>query len=177
MKLALMGHELGAPAAAGIMTVAGLNAGGNIAFRQFIMQTNSLLGTIPLLDYEITEAGLIESVQQIAGPVSSYLANSALSIGSTSLQFITQAIVFISVLITVLPITPRVLQIIKDLSPLDDELDNRYIQRITIMARAMVRVVFVIALAQGAAAGIFLAIGGVPYLAFWTLLCIIFAFL
>ncbi len=154
-----------------------LVAGGNVTVRQFIMQTNNLLGTIPLLDYEITEVGLIESVEQVAGPVSSYLANSALSIGSTSIQLITQAIVFISVLITVLPITPRVLQIIKDLSPLDDELDYRYIQRITVMARAMVRGVFVIALAQGVAAGIFLAIGGVPYVAFWTLLCIVFALL
>ena len=154
-----------------------LVAGGNVTFHQFIVQTNYLLSAIPILDYEITEAGLIDSVQQIVGPISSYMANSALSIGSTSIQVITQAIVFVSVLITVLPITPRVLQIIKDLSPLDDELDNRYIQRITIMARAMVRGVFVIALAQGAAAGIFLAIGGVPYLAFWTLLCIIFAFL
>ncbi len=154
-----------------------LVAGGNVTVRQFIMQTNNLLGAIPLLDYEITEVGLIESVEQVAGPVSSYLANSALSIGSTSIQFITQAIVFISVLITVLPITPRVLQILKDLSPLDDDLDYRYIQRITVMARAMVRGVFVIALAQGVAAGIFLAIGGVPYVAFWTLLCIVFALL
>lgn len=154
-----------------------LVAGGSVTLRQVVMQTNNLLESIPLLDYEITEAGLIKSVQQISGPVSSYLANSALAIGSTSIQLITQVIVFVSVLITVLPITPRVLQIAKDLSPLDDTLDHRYIQRITAMARAMVRGVFVIALAQGVAAGIFLAIGGVPYVAFWTLLCIAFAFL
>ena len=157
--------------------VSALVAGGNVTFRQIIVQANSLLSAIPLLDYQVTETGLIESVQQIAGPVSSYLANSALSIGSTSLQLITQAIVFISVLITVLPITPRVLQIAKDLSPLDDELDQRYIRRITAMARAMVRGVLVIALVQGVAAGVFLAIGGVPYVAFWTLLCIVFALL
>jgi predicted PurR-regulated permease PerM len=30
---------------------------------------------------------------------------------------------------------------------------------------------------QGVAAGVFLAIGGVPYVAFWTLLCIVFALL
>ncbi len=157
--------------------VSALVAGGNVTFHQIIVQANSLLSAIPLLDYQITETGLIESVQQIAGPVSAYFANSALSIGSTSLQLITQAIVFISVLITVLPITPRVLQIAKDLSPLDDELDQRYIQRITAMARAMVRGVLVIALAQGVAAGVFLAIVGVPYVAFWTLLCIVFALL
>jgi hypothetical protein len=33
MKLALMGHKLRAPSAAGVKTVAGLNAGGDVAFR------------------------------------------------------------------------------------------------------------------------------------------------
>ena len=61
-----------------------LVAGGSVTLRQVVMQTNNLLESIPLLDYEITEAGLIKSVQQISGPVSSYLANSALAIGSTS---------------------------------------------------------------------------------------------
>ena len=157
--------------------VSRLVTGNNITLLNLISQTNMLLSAIPLVDYQITEKALIDSVQKTVGPMSTYIANNALSIGSSSIQLITQAIVFISVLITLLPNTPRAFQIVKDLSPLDDQLDQKYIQRITTMARAMVRGVLVIALAQGVAAGIFLAIGGVPYIAFWTLLCMVFALL
>jgi predicted PurR-regulated permease PerM len=157
--------------------VSRLVTGNNITLLNIISQINMLLSAIPQVDYHITEEALIGSVQETVGPLSTYIANNALSIGSSSIQMITQAIVFVSVLITLLPITPKAFQIIKDLSPLDDQLDQKYIQRITTMARAMVRGVFVIALAQGAAAGIFLAIGGVPYVAFWTLLCIVFSLL
>ncbi len=157
--------------------VSRLVAGNNITLLNIISQINMLLSAIPQVDYHITEEALIGSVQETVGPLSTYIANNALSIGSSSIQMITQAIVFVSVLITLLPITPKAFQIVKDLSPLDDQLDQKYIQRITTMARAMVRGVFVIALAQGAAAGIFLAIGGVPYVAFWTLLCIVFSLL
>lgn len=157
--------------------VSRLVTGNNITLLNIISQINMLLSAIPQVDYHITEEALIGSVQETVGPLSTYIANNALSIGSSSIQMITQAIVFVSVLITLLPITPKAFQIVKDLSPLDDQLDQKYIQRITTMARAMVRGVFVIALAQGAAAGIFLAIGGVPYVAFWTLLCIVFSLL
>ena len=157
--------------------VSRLVTGNNITLLNLISQTNMLISAIPLVDHHITEKAIIDSVQNTVGPISTYIANNAISIGSSSIQLITQAIVFISVLITLLPITPKAFQIVKDLSPLDDQLDQKYIQRITTMARAMVRGVFVIALAQGAAAGIFLAIGGVPYVAFWTLLCVVFALL
>lgn len=157
--------------------VSRLVTGNNITLLNIISQINMLLSAIPQVDYHITEEALIGSVQETVGPMSTYIANNALSIGSSSIQMITQAIVFVSVLITLLPITPKAFQIVKDLSPLDDQLDQKYIQRITTMARAMVRGVFVIALAQGVAAGIFLAIGGVPYVAFWTLLCIVFSLL
>ncbi len=157
--------------------VSRLVTGNNLTLLNAISQTNTLLSAIPLVDYQLTEEALITSVQKTVGPISTYIANNALSIGTSSIQIITQAIVFVSVLITLLPITPKAFQIVKDLSPLDDQLDQKYIQRITSMARAMVRGVFVIALAQGAAAGIFLAVGGVPYVAFWTLLCIVFALL
>ncbi len=157
--------------------ISGLVNNNNITLLHLISQMNIFLTSIPFIDFQITETTLIENIQTTIGPISGYLANNALNIGTSSVQFITQAIVFVSLLITILPIMPTLFQIIKDLSPLDDQLDQKYIFRITSMARAMVRGVFVIALAQGVAAGIFLAIGGVPYVAFWTLLCIIFALL
>ncbi len=157
--------------------ISGLVNNNNITLLHLISQMNIFLTSIPFIDFQITETKIIENIQTTMGPISGYLANNALNIGTSSIQLITQAIVFVSVLITILPIMPKLFQIIKDLSPLDDQLDQKYIFRITSMARAMVRGVFVIALAQGVAAGIFLAIGGVPYVAFWTLLCIIFALL
>lgn len=154
-----------------------LVAGENVSLRQVIAQVNAVIRSIPYVDYEVTEISLIQSIQGVAEPLSSMLADMVISIGSRSIQFITNAIVFVSVLVVMLPNTSRLVQILKELSPLDDVLDQRYISRVAAMARAMVRGVFVIALVQGLSAGLLLAIGGVPYIAFWTLLCIFLALL
>lgn len=157
--------------------ISALVAGENGSLRQVIMAVNVVIGSVPYVDLELTESTLIEYARGISDPLSSFLADSVISIGSRSIQFITHAIVFVAVLVSMLPTTSSMLKILKDLSPLDDDLDQKYISRVATMARAMVRGVFVIALAQGLVAGLFLAIGGVPYVAFWTLLCIFLAML
>ena len=157
--------------------ISALAAGENVSFRHVITQANTVLQSIPYVNYKLTETSLIEYIQGISEPLSSMLADMVISLGSRSLQFITNAIIFISVLVTLLPMTSSMLQIVKELSPLDDDLDQKYISRVAAMARAMVRGVFLIALVQGVASGLLLSIGGVPYAAFWTLLCIFLALL
>ena len=75
------------------------------------------------------------------------------------------------------PSFPRDVQMLKRMSPLDDDLDQLYIDKLSVMAKAMVRGVFIIALAQGLTQGLFYWIAGVPYLFFVTLLSIVAAML
>jgi predicted PurR-regulated permease PerM len=56
-------------------------------------------------------------------------------------------------------------------------LDQKYVDRVTAMTRAMVKGIFVIAVAQGVIAGLFFWIAGVKYAIFWMVLAIFFSIL
>jgi predicted PurR-regulated permease PerM len=105
------------------------------------------------------------------------LAGVIISVGTTSIDSVVRLIIFISLLAVLFPSFPNDLNLLKSLSPLDDELDQKYIDKLTFMAKAMVRGVFIIALAQGLAVGFFYWLAGVPYMSFWILLSIFTAML
>jgi hypothetical protein len=69
------------------------------------------------------------------------------------------------------------LQMLRKMSPLSDEMDEKYIHRITVITKSMVRGVFVLAVAQGLAMGFFFWIGEVKYASFWMLISIFMAML
>jgi hypothetical protein len=69
------------------------------------------------------------------------------------------------------------LQMLRKMSPLSDEMDEKYIHRITVITKSMVRGVFVLAVAQGLTMGFFFWIGEVKYASFWMLISIFMAML
>jgi predicted PurR-regulated permease PerM len=158
--------------------ISSLVAGENVSFTSVINQINSLLKDIPYAsDYQLTEAKIIETAQGVVKPVGTFMANQAVSLGSSSAEWLVRFILFLALLGVIFPAYPKLVQLIKDLSPLDDELDQKYVDRVTAMTRAMVKGIFVIAVAQGLTAGLFLWIAGVKYVFFWTVLAIFFSIL
>ena len=148
-------------------------AGTNTSVTDVLNQINRFLAGFPYLNgYQIDEIQIIEAIQNIAGPVTAFLAQNAISLGGNAADLITRIIIFLSLLAALFPTFPYLIQLAKDLSPLDDELDQKYIDRVIAMVKAMVKGVFVIAIVQGLVMGIFFAIAGVRYSFFWTLLAI-----
>lgn len=155
-----------------------LGVGKNVNLTNVITHINRLLASIPYLDrYQLTEAEIVESVRGVVEPVATFLANKAVSIGSSSAEWVAKIIIFLSILAVLFPGYDRSIQLLKDLSPLDDQLDQRYIDRMTVMTKSMVKGVFIIAFVQGVVTGIFFWIAGVPYVLFFTLLAIFLSIL
>ena len=158
--------------------VSSLIAGQNVSVTYMINEVNGVLQDIPYVsNYELTETKIIDAVQGVVKPIGTLLADQAVSLGKSSADWLARLIIFFTLLGTLFPGYPKLIQLLKDLSPLDDALDEKYLQRVTVMTKSMVRGVFVIALAQGLATGLLLWIAGVPYTFFWTVLAIVFSIL
>ena len=153
-------------------------AGDNTTFETMIDQINDVIVRIPYAaQYQINDDSVLEAVQNMAGPVTQYVASQAISFGSASVEWITNGIIFLSVVGTLFPTYDKTLQLIRDLSPLPDDLDQIYIDRFVAMTKAMFKGIFIIALIQGVVAGVFMAIAGTAYVFFLTLLAIFVAVL
>lgn len=151
-------------------------------FDASIAQVNVLLARVPFLQtIEITDQSVLVLLREYAATLSgiagSYLGNVLINIGTTSLDSIVRIVLFLVLLAVLFPSFPRDVQMFKRISPLSDDLDQLYIDKLSTMAKAMVRGVLVIALAQGLAQAVLYWIAGVPYLFFLTLLTIIAAML
>lgn len=150
----------------------------SVSVANVVTQVNELLRDIPFAQgYQISEAQVTAAVQRVVQPVASFTTSSIITLGTFSLEWLTNSIVFLVLVSSLFPAYPRLLQLFRDVSPLDDELDHKYVHRLTAMTRSMVKGVFVIALAQGIAAGVFYWLAGVPYTFFWTILSTLMAFL
>jgi predicted PurR-regulated permease PerM len=153
-------------------------AGDNTTFETMIDQINEVIARVPFAaQYQINEDSVLEAVQNMAGPVTQYVASQAVSFGSASVEWITNTIIFLSIVGTLFPTYDKTLQLIRDLSPLPDDLDQIYIDRFVAMTKAMFKGIFIIALIQGVVAGVFMAIAGTAYVFFLTLLAIFVAVL
>jgi len=158
--------------------ISSLVAGQNVSLTYIVNEVNRFLADIPYASsYQLTEVKVIETVRGVVQPIGSFLAGQAVSLGSSSADWITRFIIFLVLLGSLFPDYPKLMQLFKDLSPLDDELDQKYINRITAMTKSMVRGVFVIAMVQGLVTGLLLWIAGVPYTFFWMVLAIFLAIL
>jgi predicted PurR-regulated permease PerM len=116
---------------------------------------------------------LQEQLQQVLVRVANWVADLAIGFGSQVADWVSRLIIFLGVLVSILPNYDQMIARIRKLSPLNDELDDIFLQKIKLTVRAMFFGIFVIAVAQGLACGIFFWLTGVPYAPIWTLLAVI----
>jgi predicted PurR-regulated permease PerM len=133
------------------------------------LQQSVAAGTQPL------ETSTSEGVQSVAVSVAQALAGFAIDLGSSIPNMITQGIIFIVVVATVLPVYDTLMPKLEEISPLGDELSQIYNRKITAMVKSLVLGVFLIAILQGLAMGIVYWIAGLPYIFLFTLLSMLLA--
>jgi len=159
-------------------------SGDDANFNTVLGKVNEILATAPSMvpyvnipTYQLSEESILQAVQRIAVPVSNYVATQAVSLGSASVAWITNTIVFLAIVGTLFPTYDNAFQMLKDLSPLPDELDQLYITRFVAMTKAMFKGILVIAVIQGIVAGLLMAATGTWYVFLLTLLAIFVAVL
>ncbi len=85
-------------------------------------------------------------------------------------QLITQIIIFFYVFVALLGNYKKLLNFLRKLNPLGDEVSNLYMQKARDMTNAMVKGQFVVALAQGFVGALSVQIAGIHYFAFFFLI-------
>jgi predicted PurR-regulated permease PerM len=130
-----------------------------------------------LKSVNISEEQVINTVQAVLSSAGTFMAKSLVEVGTSSVDWITKVIIYLSLLGALFPGWPHAMNVFKDISPLEDQLDQQYVDRIVLMTQAMVRGTFVLVILQGLVMGLFLWIAGVPYVFFWMLLTAVFSLL
>lgn len=98
------------------------------------------------------------------------------SIGSIT-SFITSTIIYIYVFLAVLIHSKTIIETVKRLNPLGDELSELYLDKMGKMTNAMVRGQFIIALVQGLLSAAALAFVGVGYFGVFALILTVLSFI
>ncbi len=119
-----------------------------------------------LLSRERITTFVQDNIGSLATAAQTYLGG----LGGNATALITKAIVFFSLLGTLFPSMDWLLEYLKELSPLNDDLDQTYLDRMVGMSRDMFRGIVVIAIVQGIATGILFFALNVPYVILWTVL-------
>ncbi len=152
-----------------------LIGGQNINLSHAIHSLNSILDGIPGLEYRITTTEITNQIKSLAKPVGNFLINNIVSLGNSSIDFLPKLFIFIYLLAVLFPHYKSILNFIKKLSPLDDKLDQTYMQRIEAMTKAMAKGSLLIALIQSMLSGLTLWLVGVDYAFFWTIIMFVAA--
>lgn len=146
--------------------------------QQVLDAINDALGKIPFIHVDLTA----EKIQSAIGTVASHFGEWALNLASHSVgglvSAITGSIIFLYVFVGLLTAGPKLIGMIRDLSPLDPQITTLYFSKIGAMVKASVGGQFVIAAAQGLAASTSIYIGGIHqgffmFLIFLTVLSVI----
>ena len=123
------------------------------------------------------EAQIAQSVNAMATDIGARFLTWLASIGTSTYNVIVPAILFMSLLGTLLANGERVIQLLKAISPLDDAVDQLFLDRLNIMTRTMMLSIVVIAVIQGIITGLIMAIGRTPHILPLTFLAILFSIL
>ena len=149
---------------------------------------NELLQQVEDLDAWLASTGLVERLQleeeQISQSLRQFLADVGIFItrwlAETSISafnLILPMIIFFSILGTLLTNKRQAVEIFKELSPMDNSIDQLFLDRMRIMTVAMMRSIVVIAVIQGVVTGLIMWVGGTPNIIPLTLLAILFSIL
>lgn len=139
--------------------------GGSITFAN---QTLDTLG----LTYRLSIGSITQGLSSTLENIGNILVSGLFSSVSSIFGFITTAIVFIYVFLSMIVKQNTILQVAKKLNPLGDEISDLYVERIHAMTKATVRGQFIIAVCQGIASAAVLALTGLHDLFFFFLVLI-----
>jgi predicted PurR-regulated permease PerM len=118
-----------------------------------------------------------EKLGELTASVGTWLAGRVVNLGMAIPVLISRLFIFIGILGALLPNYHGFVRWIKQLSPLDDRIDDIFLRKIKLTIWAMFLAIFVIAVVQGLIMGVFIWFAGVPFTPLWTLIAVVAAML
>ena len=122
------------------------------------------------LSFRLTSEQIASSVSQAAEKFSQAVVSGLLSSISGVFVFITTAIIYIYVFMSMLRHQDKIIATAKLLNPLGDQASGLYLERVAAMTKATVRGQFIIAFLQGLESALVLSIAGLGDLFFFFLM-------
>lgn len=118
---------------------------------------------------------LLSQLRQVAITAVSWLAGALVALGLSIPTLIIDLFVYLLIVAALLPNYESFVQWLKRLSPLDDNLEDLFLRKISTTVQSMFAGIFLIAVVQGLAMGFFFWLVSLPYTPLWTLVSIIAA--
>jgi len=144
-------------------------------FLAFVENINKLIESTVGVSQPISTESLSSFINDTLPSIVSAIADSILSLIASIPAFFMNLIIFLFVYIGVLTNAKELLKVAQGLSPFDDDVTKLYFKRVGLMANGMLKGQFLIALMQGLATSIGLAIVGLENYFFFFF--IIFTFM
>jgi len=130
-----------------------------------------------LADFQFDSAAFQGRLRELIGLLITGLGMLAVNLGTSLPDVLINLFLFFGFLITLLPTGGAIVQSVKEMTPMDDEVFEIYLKKSALMIRSMFVGIFVLSFIQGLAMGVFYVLAGIPYAALWTVLSIAFAIL
>ncbi len=134
------------------------------------------LDALPLLgDIQLDAINLAEGLQSVARTTAAAVADLAISLGASLPGLLIQGMIFVLVVAALLPHYKSLVENLQRLSPLGYDISELYGRKITAMISSLIKGVFLIAVIQGAAMGVFYWLAGLPYVFMFTIVSMLLA--
>jgi predicted PurR-regulated permease PerM len=134
------------------------------------------LDALPLVGaLQLDAVNLADGLQSLARTTASAAADLALSLGASLPSLLIQGMLFVVVVAALLPHYKSLVENLQRLSPLGYDLSELYGRKITAMVSSLIKGVFLIAVIQGAAMGLFYWLAGLPYVFMFTIVSMLLA--
>ncbi len=130
---------------------------------------NNVLASLGI-DTVVTTDSITSTLVDALSSVSSTLAENIGGFFSGFLNLVTASIIYIYVFLSMLKHNEKIIELLRKLNPLGDDVASLYIDRANSMTKATVRGQFIIAIMQGFESAAVLALVGLPDLFFFFLL-------
>ena len=134
------------------------------------------LEALPLMGNIQPEAvNIAEGLQSLMVVTASAVTDLALSLGASLPGLLIQGMLFVVIVAALLPHYKTAVENFQRLSPLGYDVSELYSRKITAMVSSLIKGVFLIAVIQGMAMGVFFWIAGLPYVLMLTILSMLLA--
>ena len=118
---------------------------------------------------------LLTQLRQALITVISWLAGALVNLGLSIPDLLVDLFVYLVIVGALLPNYGRFVQWLKQLSPLDDAIEDLFLRKINGTVQSMFAGIFLIAVVQGLAMGLFFWLASLPYTPLWTLVAMVAA--
>jgi predicted PurR-regulated permease PerM len=134
------------------------------------------LERLPLVgDLSLEAASLADAIQALVRSTAAAVTEIALNLGASLPSLLIQGLLFVMLVAAILPRYKDLLESVQRYSPLGREISELYERKITAMVFSLIKGVFLIAVIQGAAMGLFYWLAGLPWVLLLSLLSMLLA--